>query len=155
MQYLYDAEGHRVAKGTISAWSCDTSSNGFIQTASYILGPSGEQVTEMDGNGNWQHTNVYAAGQLVATYKNDALAGQAVTAGVHFHLADWLGTNRVQLTSGGQSEETCQSLPSATHSTAPVLQTQPNTTSPAKNEIRNQGSTTSGPGITAVRLDDF
>jgi RHS repeat-associated protein len=110
VQYIYDAEGHRVAKGTINSWSCDTGSNGFLQTASYILGPSGEQVTEMDGNGNWQHTNVYAAGQLIATYKNDALAGQAVSAGVHFHLADWLGTNRVQLTSGGQSEETCQSL---------------------------------------------
>jgi RHS repeat-associated protein len=110
-QYIYDAEGRRVAKGTITKLSCDTTSNGFIQTASYILGPSGEQVTEMDGDGNWQHTNVYAGGQLVATYKNDGLAGQAVSAGVHFHLADWLGTNRVQLTSGGQSEETCQSLP--------------------------------------------
>jgi RHS repeat-associated protein len=110
VQFIYDAEGHRVAKGTITSLSCDTSSNGFVQTASYILGPSGEQVTEMDGNGNWQHTNVYAAGQLIATYKNDALAGQAVTSGLHFHLADWLGTNRVQLTNAGQSEETCQSL---------------------------------------------
>ena len=110
VQYIYDAEGRRVAKGTITSLSCDTSSNGFVQTASYILGPSGEQVTEMDGNGNWQHTNVYAAGQLIATYKNDALAGQAVTPGLHFHLADWLGTNRVQLTNAGQSEETCQSL---------------------------------------------
>jgi RHS repeat-associated protein len=110
VQYIYDAEGRRVAKGTITTLSCDTSSNGFLQTASYILGPSGEQVTEIDGNGNWQHTNVYAVGQLIATYKNDASAGQAVTPGVHFHLADWLGTNRVQLTNAGQSEETCQSL---------------------------------------------
>jgi RHS repeat-associated protein len=110
VQYIYDAEGRRVAKGTITSLSCDTSSNGFVQTASYILGPSGEQITEMDGNGNWIHTNVYAAGQMIATYKNDALAGQPATPSLHFILADWLATNRVQLTDSGQPEENCQSL---------------------------------------------
>ncbi len=109
-QYVYDAEGQRVAKGSITSWSCDTTSNGFMQTNSYVLGPSGEQVTEMDGNGNWLHTNVYAAGQLIATYTNASPAGQSVTPSLHFHLADWLGTNRVQLTSTGESEQTCQSL---------------------------------------------
>ena len=30
--YLYDAEGTRVAKGTISSWSCNTATNGFAMT---------------------------------------------------------------------------------------------------------------------------
>ena len=39
----------------------------------YVLGLSAEQVTEMgmDASGvmAWQHTNVYALGQLIATYE--------------------------------------------------------------------------------------
>jgi hypothetical protein len=71
--YLYDAEGARVAKGTLSQFTCDTVStdstcNGFTPTEFYVLGPSGEQLTETDGQGNWKHTNVYAAGALIATY---------------------------------------------------------------------------------------
>jgi YD repeat-containing protein len=69
--YLYDAEGNRVGKGTISSLSCNTASNGFTLTASYILGPGGQQLTELDWAGatvsNW-HTNVWAGGQLVGTY---------------------------------------------------------------------------------------
>ena len=47
--YLYDADGTRVAKGTITSWSCDpdTAGNGFQTTADYILGPGGEQGTEI------------------------------------------------------------------------------------------------------------
>ena len=69
--YLYDAEGTRVAKGSISAWSCDPAVNGFQTTSDYILGPGGEQVTEMGVQAQqgsappqvaWQHTNVWAAG---------------------------------------------------------------------------------------------
>jgi hypothetical protein len=65
--YIYNAEGQRVAMGTISAWSCDPAVNGFRATNEYVLGLSGEQVTEMAVAGNtmaWQHTNVYAAGSL-------------------------------------------------------------------------------------------
>jgi RHS repeat-associated protein len=62
----------------------------------YVLGPSGEQMTEMTNNsGTWQwaHTNVMAPG-LSATYDVD-LTGQ--TEGkLYFHLADWLGTRRQQ-----------------------------------------------------------
>ena len=62
----------------------------------YILGPNGEQMTEMTNNaGTWQwaHTNVYAPG-LSATYDAD-LSGQ--TEGqLYFHLTDWLGTRRQQ-----------------------------------------------------------
>jgi hypothetical protein len=40
--YLYDANGTRVAKGTITAWSCDPAVNGFQTTNDYILGPGGD-----------------------------------------------------------------------------------------------------------------
>jgi RHS repeat-associated protein len=109
--YLYDAAGTRVAKGSISTWSCDPAANGFQTTNDYILGLSGEQLTEMGvdtragSNAStlaWQHTNVWAGGKLLATYDAD---------GLHFHLADPLGTRRVQANVLGQIEETCQSLP--------------------------------------------
>ncbi len=94
--YIYDADGNRVAKGTISAWSCDTTQNGFSPQSAYVLGPGGEQLTEMSYAGGvwqWAHTNVYAPG-LSATYDND-LSGK--TAGpLYFHLTDWLGTRRQQ-----------------------------------------------------------
>jgi len=104
--YIYDADGQRVAKGTIAKWSCDPSVNGFQTINDYVLGPSGEQVTEMgmDANGNlvWQHTNVYAGGALFATYDND---------GLHFYLDDPLGTRRAQTDYAGVLEQTCSSLP--------------------------------------------
>jgi len=97
-QYLYDAEGNRVAKGSITNWSagCDTTQNGFTPESAYVLGPGGEQLTEMtyaSGGWQWLHTNVEAGG-LSATYDAD-LSGK--TEGVlYFHLSDWLGTRRQQ-----------------------------------------------------------
>jgi RHS repeat-associated protein len=114
-QYIYDAEGRRVAKGSITVFSCDTTVqngaiyNGFQLTNSYLLDSTGNQITELDSQGNWLHTNVYANNELIATYKNDAASGQMVTPGAHYHLADWLGTERVQLTGNGQVEEACLS----------------------------------------------
>ena len=62
--YIYNAQGQRIAKGNITAWSCDPTVNGFKPMSDYVLGLSGEQVTEMgmDASGvmAWQHTNVYA-----------------------------------------------------------------------------------------------
>lgn len=37
--YQYDAAGVRVAKGSITAWSCDAASNGFVASNDYLLGP--------------------------------------------------------------------------------------------------------------------
>ncbi len=110
VQYIYDAEGHRVAKGTISTFSCDNSinpstglpNNGFTVTKEYVVDQNGEQVTEMDGSGNWLHTNVYAEGSLLATYDGD---------GLHFHITDWLGSRRVQTDDAGRVEATYQELP--------------------------------------------
>ena len=108
--YLYDAEGTRVAKGSLTAWSCDPALNGFQTTNDYVLGPGGEQAAEMgvdvnSGSANtlvWQHTNVWAAGALIATYDND---------GLHFYFNDPLGTRRVQTDYAGVVEQKCQSLP--------------------------------------------
>ena len=103
--YLCDAEGRRVGKGTLSTWpsSCNapTAANGFASASQYLLGPGGEQVTELNGSGTPQHTNMFAAGRLLATYD---------TRGQHFQFTDWLGTRRTQTTAAGVSEEQCQSL---------------------------------------------
>jgi RHS repeat-associated protein len=118
------ADGTRVAKGSISAWSCDPGVNGFQTTSDYILGPPYENCREqsvemgVDANNSmaWQHTNVWAAGKLLATYDND---------GLHFYLNDplpgspaiglrrWggLGTRRAQTDYAGVLEQTCSSLP--------------------------------------------
>ncbi len=104
--YIYNAEGERVSKGSITEWSCDPGVNGFKPLSDYIVGLSGEQVTEMgmdpSGTMAWQHTNVYALGQVIATYDND---------GLHFYLNDPLGTRRAQTDYAGVLEQTCTSLP--------------------------------------------
>ncbi len=116
--YVYDAEGRRVAKGTITTWSCDPSTNGFTTSDSetdYVLNQSGQQVTEMamDSNGamNWEHTNVWADGQLIATYSAITDASGQPNGALHFYLDDWLGTRRVQTDYAGVVEQTCTSLP--------------------------------------------
>ncbi len=43
--YIYNADGHRVAMGTIRSWSCDPGVNGFQTANDYVLGLFGEQVT--------------------------------------------------------------------------------------------------------------
>ncbi|MGH9596299.1 MAG: RHS repeat-associated core domain-containing protein, partial [Edaphobacter sp.] len=105
-QYIYDAEGRRVAKVNASSMnggslSCAMSPAGPVE-ATYILGPSGEQMTELDQAGNWKHTNIFAGGTLLATYD---------TAGLHFPLTDALGTKRVQVSGTGNVELSCTSLP--------------------------------------------
>jgi RHS repeat-associated protein len=104
--YLYNAVGKRVAKGTISSFSCNMMTNGFTATNEFVLGQGGEQLSELarDENGTmaWQHTNVYAAGVLMASYDNN---------GTHFLLNDWLGTRRAQTDYAGVMEQTCSSLP--------------------------------------------
>jgi RHS repeat-associated protein len=109
-QYLYDAEGHRVAKGHPAVNSntlyCPTGPSDFIPDETYVVGQNGEQVTELDGSGNWKHSNVYAGGQLIATY--DQEGSQQL---LHFNVTDPLGTKRVQTTATGVVEQTCLSLP--------------------------------------------
>lgn len=92
-EYVYDAEGRRVAKGSLPSWptACvaPTSANGFTLTASYVLGLGGEQVSELNGSGTWQHTNIFANGKLLATYHDSD---------TYFAFTDWLGSKRAEYT---------------------------------------------------------
>jgi RHS repeat-associated protein len=76
-----------------------------------MLRPRNEQLTETDSSAStlvWQHTNVYAAGTLLATYD---LTGNTPNDGLHFYFNDPLGTRRAQTDSSGVLEQTCSSLP--------------------------------------------
>jgi len=111
--YIYDAEGNRVSKGQLASWPSNglcpnfSATGVFTPTNYYVLGPSNEQLTEIDGHGNWLHTNVWAAGSLIATY-DTASAGVPT---LHFSLSDWLGTRRVQTDPNGNVEANFTSLP--------------------------------------------
>ncbi len=104
--YLYNAEGQRVAKGSLTTFTCDMTANGFVLTRESVLGQGGEQLAELaldeSGRMAWHHTNVYAAGALFASYDPN---------GLHFLVTDWLGTRRAQTDYAGVLEQTCQSLP--------------------------------------------
>ena len=106
MGYAYNGDGERVAKGSISVWSCDPFTNGFHSNEDYILGFGGEQLAEMgdDGRGNMVPQRVYisAGGQQIATYDPD---------GTHFRLTNWLGSLRVTTNFAGVIESTCTSMP--------------------------------------------
>jgi len=126
--YLYDADGIRVAKGSLAGVStlytlsngvltptttCDPTANGFAITENYVLGPGGEELSMIgvvNGVNTWQRTNVYAGGKLIGTYD---MAGGAPA--LHFHLEDPLGTRRMQLSGMaanlGQPEIDIASLP--------------------------------------------
>ncbi len=95
--YLYNASGIRVAKGTQSSLSCDLTGNGFTMTSMYVIDQGGQTMTETDGSGVWQHTDVDSA-----TYDSN---------GLHFQMADWLGTRRVQTDYAGTVETSFQHLP--------------------------------------------
>jgi YD repeat-containing protein len=90
--YIYDASGIRVAKGSLSSFSCNFASNGYATTSSYVLGPGGEQVTEYNGTGAWQHTNAFTSGALLASYHDTD---------TYFALSDWLGTKRAEISADG------------------------------------------------------
>ena len=108
--YLYDAEGNRVAKGSITSWSCNTATNGFTMTQTQILGPGNEQLTELTWSGgavsNW-HTNVWTPNGLDGTYSQTG--SQAIV--LNFYLTDWLGTRRVTTDMAGNAQVSCLSLP--------------------------------------------
>ncbi|HWG20812.1 MAG TPA: RHS repeat-associated core domain-containing protein [Terracidiphilus sp.] len=95
-QYVYDAEGIRIAK---------ENSSGAV-TASYALDPTGDQVSEMNGSGQWQHSNIFAMGGVYATYGSEQ--GVQTT---RFHMNDWLGSRRVDLSPTPVATLTCFNYP--------------------------------------------
>src|SRR5208337_2345301 len=97
--YIYDAGGTRVAKGSLTTFSCNFAPSNFTPTTSWVLGPGGEQVTEYSVSGptgnyasTWKHTNAFAGGKLLATYTGTDTI---------FALNDWLGTKRVEVGASG------------------------------------------------------
>ena len=116
-QYIYDAEGARIGKGTLStapatgATCAPPLSSGFTISTRWLVGLGGDQVTELNSAGNWAHSNIFAAGKLTATYD---------TNGIHFELSDPLGTKRVQANASGQVDEYCTSLPFGNDLTNPL-----------------------------------
>ena len=85
-----------------SATTCNVSDNDFSLQESYILDQSGENISELDGSGNFLRSHVYAAGQLLATYVNNS---------TEFVFNDWLGTKRVVADPDGGIDGGCLSLP--------------------------------------------
>jgi RHS repeat-associated protein len=114
-QYVYDAEGRRVGKGTINTWpgtgtgatcAAPTTANGFTLTNIYLRGESGDQDTELDGSDDWIHTNIFAGGGLTATYWNNN-----GTQELSYIYSDWLSTKRAQFDSTGTLQTYWQSDP--------------------------------------------
>jgi RHS repeat-associated protein len=104
-QSAYDAEGRRVGKGVAANLTCSAPpANGFTLTNQYLLGRTGEQVTELNGAAALLHSNAYLGSRLLATY-------DFVNGGLHFALTDPLGTKRVQVSGQGVPELNCLSLP--------------------------------------------
>jgi RHS repeat-associated protein len=97
---VYDAGGHRVAKGQIPSGSSCYTGTGFVPTETDVLGQSGEQFSTLTSSG-WQRTNVYANGQLLATYEGG---------GVYFALNDWLGSKRKLINGTGSTVENAMNL---------------------------------------------
>ena len=78
---------------------------GFAPTASWVLGPGGEQVTEYSvssGTSTFAHTNVFAAGSLLATYTGTS---------TYFAFHDWLGSKRVEIAANSSCASAFVSLP--------------------------------------------
>ncbi|HUN85120.1 MAG TPA: Ig-like domain repeat protein [Terracidiphilus sp.] len=107
--YLYDAEGIRIAKGSITTWgSCDPAVNGFQLSTIDVVGPSGEQESEMsvqNGSMTWAHVNLWSDGAPMLTYLNDG------NGSLHFYLNDPLGSRRAETDYSGTLQESCGTLP--------------------------------------------
>jgi RHS repeat-associated protein len=102
MVYIYDADGRRVAKGSNPTFSCTPATTGFAMQETYLLGQSGEHVTELDGSGAFLRSHVYADGHLLATYENNT---------TQFAFNDWLGSKRLVAGPLGQVTGSCVNLP--------------------------------------------
>jgi RHS repeat-associated protein len=104
-QYIYDAEGRKVTTASRGNAACDQN---VTTLADYVIDQDGRQITQVSSTQAWQHTNVFANGELLATYA-------ASDGGLHFALNDWLGDKRVQVSPTGPTQLavdlTCWNLP--------------------------------------------
>ncbi len=95
--YFYSPDGSRLAKGTITSFSCDSRVNGLTLTNVYVRGPHGEQAEETDGNFNMLSLNVFLGSDLLATYTGTSY----LQSNWHYALNDWVGTKRVVANNDG------------------------------------------------------
>ncbi len=98
---MCDSRGNPGTRRTLRAYSAQRLWLRLHARHAWLVDQGGDQVTELD-NGNWAHSNIWAGGNLTATYD---------TKGIHYELSDPLGTKRVQANALGQVDETCTSLP--------------------------------------------
>ena len=82
-----------MAKGSLTSFSCAVTPsadgiapNGFALQTEYIVGAGGEQITAIDGQGNWLRSNV-AAGAALVSYDGQGR--------LHYALSDGQGTKRM------------------------------------------------------------
>jgi RHS repeat-associated protein len=101
-QYIYDAMGRRVGKGSISSFSCNVLTNGFSLSNEYVYGLDGKQLVETSGWFAVLHSNFFANGQLLATNNG---------ANWYYNLNDWVGTKRVVANMSGSINVEYASLP--------------------------------------------
>lgn len=91
--YIYDSGGNRVGEGSLTSFSCNHSTNGFVATKGFVTGlGGGGNLTEINGSNVWQHSNIFLAGQLLATYSGSD---------IYFALNDRLGTKRAEISGTG------------------------------------------------------
>jgi len=88
--YVYDAEGRRVQKTTVTG------------TVNFVYEIAGQQVAEVNSSGALDRAEVYAGGRHLATYTISATC---------FDHGDWLGTERARSGVNGLVCETITSLP--------------------------------------------
>jgi RHS repeat-associated protein len=96
--FVYDVDGNRIGKGTISppqgapfnSSLCNlmTPSNNFAMTEAYNLDLTGQLVEDYKANNQWHNTNIFADGRLIATYASNYM---------DVVMTDWLGTRRAKL----------------------------------------------------------
>jgi YD repeat-containing protein len=91
-QYVYDAEGQRVAK---------LNSSGAV-TEQDVYNTAGQVIMRYNGSGRWLEGEVWAGGNHLAIYAN----GQT-----YFPLTDQVGTERARFSYTGGIVETCMSQP--------------------------------------------
>jgi RHS repeat-associated protein len=143
-QYLYDAEGARIAKFTLasppaqytligtnlgSSPTCAPppaaaltapgySGSGVSLYSRYLVDLGGDQVTELNMSGGalvWTHSNIFAGTRLTATYDRS---------GLHYELADPLGSRRILADVNGNVQQSCTSLPHGDGESCPTTPTE-------------------------------
>jgi RHS repeat-associated protein len=95
-QYIYDGMGHRVAKGTITTFSCDRSTNGYSEAEEYLVGQDGQQMIANDPSSGVEDIDVM-----------DQPTGGQLLASDNFQVGDWyvsfhdlVGTRRAEADDG-------------------------------------------------------